>query len=114
LAQIPIIPEGGRLQQGAVYLDLRNAASGPFAATGDMIAHKHNIYVAKNKTPYQYWNRLVGVFCPRPAGGASTGQNAGAGSELSEELVDKTLQDSFPASDPPSWTTGRDPEKQKP
>jgi hypothetical protein len=29
-------------------------------------------------------------------------------SELSEELIDKTLEDSFPASDPPSWTTGRE------
>jgi hypothetical protein len=26
----------------------------------------------------------------------------------SEENMDKTLADSFPASDPPSWTTGRE------
>ncbi len=29
-------------------------------------------------------------------------------SEISEEMIDKTLEDSFPASDPPSWTTGRE------
>jgi hypothetical protein len=27
---------------------------------------------------------------------------------ISEELIDQTLADSFPASDPPSWTLGRD------
>jgi hypothetical protein len=27
---------------------------------------------------------------------------------LSEEMIDTTLEDSFPASDPPSWTLGRD------
>jgi hypothetical protein len=29
-------------------------------------------------------------------------------SAISEEMIDKTLEDSFPASDPPSWTTGRE------
>ena len=28
--------------------------------------------------------------------------------QLSEEMIDATLSDSFPASDPPSWTLGRD------
>lgn len=32
---------------------------------------------------------------------------------LSEELIDQTLADSFPASDPPSWTMGRDPYPKK-
>jgi hypothetical protein len=27
---------------------------------------------------------------------------------LSEEMIDATLADSFPASDPPSWTLGRE------
>ena len=28
--------------------------------------------------------------------------------KLSDELIDATLADSFPASDPPSWTLGRE------
>lgn len=27
---------------------------------------------------------------------------------ISEELIDQTLADSFPASDPPAWTLGRE------
>ncbi len=32
---------------------------------------------------------------------------------ISEEMIDTTLADSFPASDPPSWTLGRDRYKEK-
>jgi hypothetical protein len=31
-----------------------------------------------------------------------------AENSISEEMIDKTLEDSFPASDPPSWMTGRE------
>jgi starvation-inducible DNA-binding protein len=36
--------------------------------------------------------------------GATTGRDQ----RISEEMIDATLADSFPASDPPSWTLGRD------
>ena len=35
-------------------------------------------------------------------------QQAQPDGAISEEMIDKTLEDSFPASDPPSWTTGRE------
>jgi starvation-inducible DNA-binding protein len=33
---------------------------------------------------------------------------SGRDQQVSEEMIDATLADSFPASDPPSWTLGRD------
>ena len=36
------------------------------------------------------------------------GTISGREQPLSEEMIDATLADSFPASDPPSWTQGRD------
>ncbi len=43
---------------------------------------------------------------------APTGRDPG----ISEEMIDATLADSFPASDPPSWTLGREtyPQKKEP
>jgi hypothetical protein len=37
----------------------------------------------------------------------------GRDQQLGEEMIDATLADSFPASDPPSWTLGRDRNEQE-
>jgi hypothetical protein len=66
LKQIPILPTGSRLEQGATYIDLN--APGPvcteFTATGDMIAGPTNLYVPKDSVGYVLWNRLRGVTNP--------------------------------------------------
>ena len=38
LKQIPVLPEGERLQQGSTYLDLNNRGRGEFTAMGNMQA----------------------------------------------------------------------------
>ena len=61
LKQIPILPRGSRLEQGATYIDLRDAGRAEFAATSDMEAGGDNWYVPKSEVDYQVWNRLIGV-----------------------------------------------------
>ena len=102
LAQIPIIAVNQRLRQGAVYLDLRDPAAEPITATGDMTATKNHLYAAKAETPREYWNRLVDACRASSQSGQETE------GEISDETVDQTLEDSFPTSDPPAWTTGRE------
>lgn len=64
LKQIPILPEGQRLQQGATYLDLQQLDRGEFTAMGEMAAGPENAYVPKDEVPYSIWNRLRGVDDP--------------------------------------------------
>lgn len=64
LKQIPILPTGARLQQGATYLDLRDPARHAFTARGDMSAGLGNWYVPKDAVDYVIWNRLTRVQNP--------------------------------------------------
>ena len=68
LKQIPILPRGSRLEQGATYLDLRDPEPREFTATGDMEAGPGNWYVPKSAVDHQLWNRLIGVEHPERLG----------------------------------------------
>jgi hypothetical protein len=61
LKSIPVIPEGQRLQQGGIYIDLSEQKRREFTATGDMVAGPRNLYTSKSEVPYALWNRLMGV-----------------------------------------------------
>jgi hypothetical protein len=64
LKQVPILPAGTRLQQGATYIDLRMRGSKEFTARGDQDAGPDNWYVPKDLVPYPLWNKLTGVTNP--------------------------------------------------
>jgi hypothetical protein len=68
LKQIPVLPEGTRLEQGATYLDLNDPARGEFTALGNMEAGREHRYVAKHAIDYQLWNALIGVENPERLG----------------------------------------------
>ena len=65
LKQIPVLPEGARLEQGATYIDLRDPERREFKATGDMAAGRDNWYVPKDAVDYELWNRLIGINNPQ-------------------------------------------------
>jgi hypothetical protein len=64
LKQIPVLPEGARLEQGATYIDLRDPHRRELTATGDMVATREHWYVPKDSVDYQLWNRLIGIHNP--------------------------------------------------
>ena len=64
LKQIEVVPAGSRLQQGATYVDLMADALHEFTATGDMSADDGHAYAAKDRVPYEIWNRLLGKEKP--------------------------------------------------
>src|SRR5215212_1337679 len=59
LKQVPIVPPGERLQQGATYVDLHNRRRIEFTATGDLAADEQHAFVPKDRVPYEIWNRLT-------------------------------------------------------
>ena len=64
LKQVPVLPAGTRLQQGATYIDLRDNQQREFTATAQMSAGGNNAYVPKDRVPYEIWNRLTGKAKP--------------------------------------------------
>lgn len=71
MKQIPVLPQGSRLEQGAKYIDLKAAERKEFTAMGNMEAGPENFYVPKTEVDYQLWNRLTGVQNPERLGEAS-------------------------------------------
>ncbi len=64
LKEVPLVPAGERLQQGATYIDLTSASPEEFTARGDMGVEDGRCYVAKGSVDYKRWNRLLGVQQP--------------------------------------------------
>lgn len=64
LKQVPLVPEGSRLQQGATYVNLAERSPSEFTATGNMTAGPDDAYAPKDRVPYEVWNRLIGE--PKP------------------------------------------------
>ena len=61
LDEVPVLPEGSRLEQNASYLDLSSSHPREFTATGNMSAEQGQCLVAKNQVSYEIWNRLRGI-----------------------------------------------------
>src|SRR5436190_15066220 len=57
LKQIPIVPAGTQLKQGAVYLDVKNPGAEPVSATGQMVASDKTFYAPKAEVPDEICNR---------------------------------------------------------
>jgi hypothetical protein len=68
LKGIPILPEGSRLEQGAVYVDLRDIAGGELKARGDTVAGPGQALVPKDQVDHYTWNWLIGVRNPERLG----------------------------------------------
>jgi hypothetical protein len=61
LKQVPLMPVGARLEQGATYVDLRDPARREFTSTGDMQVPTDGLYVPKSEVDFRTWNRLLGI-----------------------------------------------------
>lgn len=60
LKQVPVLPDGTRLQQGATYVDLAGDRPKEFRARADMLAEPGHAYAPKDRVPYEVWNKLIG------------------------------------------------------
>ena len=68
LKQIPVLPRGTQLGQGATYIDLNHLDRGEFVPTGAVVAGADNYYVPKSEVDFQVWNILRGVDNPERLG----------------------------------------------
>jgi hypothetical protein len=71
LKQVPVLPPGRRLQQGATYVDLNEARPREFTALGNQSSGPEHCYAPKDLVPYIIWNRLIGEEKPGQEGPGS-------------------------------------------
>jgi hypothetical protein len=64
LKQVPLVPVGSRLQQGATYVNLAGDSWQEFTATAEITASSGDAYAPKDQVPYEIWNRLIGEAKP--------------------------------------------------
>jgi hypothetical protein len=60
LRQIPVLPAGARLAEGATYVDLRDFSRPEFTGRADMVVGNNQLIIPKAAVPYGHWNRLIG------------------------------------------------------
>jgi hypothetical protein len=60
LKQIPVLPRGHRLEQGARYFDICEGRE--FTALADQKVERDDCVIAKADVPYELWNRLRRVI----------------------------------------------------
>lgn len=75
--RVPVLLEGERLEQGAVYFDLKHPERGEMKAMGGMEAGPTNWYVPKALVDYELWNLITGIGNPERLGGLT---------EMTEEI----------------------------
>jgi hypothetical protein len=64
LRRMVVLQPGDRLEQGAVYIDLRTPSRREFTADYPIEAGPNNLFVPKSVTDYEVWNKLRGVDDP--------------------------------------------------
>lgn len=65
LWEIPVLPEGARLLQDAVYADLADPERRAFRATVQILARPGQYLVPRSDTPHMDWNRLARISDPQ-------------------------------------------------
>jgi hypothetical protein len=66
LKQIPVLPAGSSLKQGALYLDLTEHPPCAFTAHAGMKVAPEHFYVPQHLVPDRLWCRLLGRPQPDP------------------------------------------------
>ncbi len=61
LKQVPLMPIGARLDEGATYVDLRDPARREFAASAEMQVPPDGLYVPRSAVDHRIWVRLLGL-----------------------------------------------------